>query len=480
MQSRIDRTLAWSILLLTLATYAYIFQGVGWNQMAHFGTIRSIVERGTADISPFADVTGDTMVLGSHQYSDKPPGLPLLGVPIYFALMHIERWFGIAFDAPAVWLKNLHALTILLCALPGAMLNVLIYFAFRREGATPRTAMLLSGGFAFGSLSLPYTGLFFSHVLCSLLVFAAWYKLSGQALTTAAALLAGMTIGYCNLCDLLTSIVTVCLGVYLIARTRDLRVCIAYAIGPVAALFILLIYDRIAHGGATAISAFHPTAFVNPHLFLGQFDWPDIRRIYWITYQPMRGLIACCPEFVICLFAPFFLRRNTMRIRPELLVILPILAGYLFFYMTYFGWTGGWSIGPRFLIPILPLLWMFALRPFQRLPIVCGLIIGLSVIYMLAITSVCAIDPSGYNNRPPTSSDPVESDLIVFLHGKVTDVPGSETLGALIGVPERYLIFPFLVPVVVFFGIALLIRASAAERFSNFGSITWPYLAKKR
>ena len=143
--ANIDRKLAGLILLLTLLTYAYIFQGLGWNQMAHFATIRSIVERGTADISPFADATKDTMVLGTRQYSGKPPGLPLLGVPVYFVLIHVERWFGIAYASPGVWLKNLHAMTVLLCAVPGAALNVLLYFAFRREGATPRTSMLLAG-----------------------------------------------------------------------------------------------------------------------------------------------------------------------------------------------------------------------------------------------------------------------------------------------------------------------------------------------
>jgi hypothetical protein len=449
--SRLDRRIGWIILILTLATYAYIFQGLGWNQMSHFGTIRSIVERGTADISPFAGDTQDTMVLGARLYSNKPPGVPLLGIPIYFVLIHVERIFGVDFTAPAVWLRNLHAMTVLLCALPGAVLNVLLYFAFRREGLTPRASTLLAGGFAFGSLSLPYSGLFMSHMLCSLLVFAAWYKLTSPDLQPRDAVLAGAMIGYCNLCDLLTVVVTASLGIYLIVRRSDVRYWVGYAIGPCAALLALLLYDRLAYGSGTTVSQFHGRNFTQPGLLFGQFDWPDIRRIYWITYQPMRGLFACCPEFVLCLFAPLLmLREKAFEPRLDRLVMLPMLAGYLLFYMTFYGWNGGYAIGPRYLIPILPLLWMFVSRPFQKMPGICGIVIAISMICMLAVTSVCPVDPEK-DHGPPTANDPVNVDLIVFIHGRVNDAYGCETLGGLLGVPKRFLIIPFLLSVAVYF-----------------------------
>jgi hypothetical protein len=464
--ARIDRVLAAIILILSLASYAYIFQGIGWNQMAHWGTIRSIVERGTPEITPFADITQDTMQLGKRFYSNKQPGLAMLGVPFYFVIFHVERWLGIAYDADGVWLKNLHAMTVLLCALPGAALNVLLYFAFRREGATPRASMLLAGGFAFGSLSLPYSGLFMSHNLCALLVFAAWYRLTGPTLRLRDALIAGAIIGYSNLCDPLTGMATLGLALYLVVRRTGIKYWFAYASGPCAAALTVLIYDRLAYGRATQISTLGPSIFYRPHLFLGLFDWPDFRRIYWISYQPMRGLFACCPEFVLCLFAPLLLllQRKTTTLRLDLLVILPILAGYLLFYVTFYGWKGGDSIGPRYMIPVLPLLWMFALRPFQRWPIIATIAITLSIIYMLAITSVCAVDAAYGDNAPPNNSDPVCADLIVFMHGRVTDVWMSETLGGLMGVPKNLLIVPFLLPVVAYFCTAFALPRSPPGR----------------
>jgi len=40
---------------------------------------------------------------------------------------------------------NQYLLTFLLCAVPGALLVVMVYRWFRRDGAMPRTALLLAG-----------------------------------------------------------------------------------------------------------------------------------------------------------------------------------------------------------------------------------------------------------------------------------------------------------------------------------------------
>src|SRR5438874_12693084 len=107
---RVERRAAWVILILTFAAYGYFFPGADWTSMSHLATIRSLAERGTADISPFTSLTGDFTTAPGGTYSNKPSGLALLGTPVYFVLMKIERWRGIDIDARPVWIGNLHAL----------------------------------------------------------------------------------------------------------------------------------------------------------------------------------------------------------------------------------------------------------------------------------------------------------------------------------------------------------------------------------
>src|SRR5438552_8771509 len=201
---RVDRRAAWVILILTFLAYSYFFPGADWNSMAHFATIRSLAERRSADISPFTSLTGDfTVAPSGGTYSIKPPGLALLGTPIYFVLMKLERCHHIDIDARQVWIGNLHVLAAFLSALPAAILNVQLFYALRREGASVRAAILLAGAFAFGSLSWPYSGTLMSHMLCASLVFATWYLLTGASLPSKQVATSAALIGVACLCDLL-------------------------------------------------------------------------------------------------------------------------------------------------------------------------------------------------------------------------------------------------------------------------------------
>ena len=75
--------------------YAYFFQGGGYNQNSHFDTVRALVERGTTEITAYADNTGDIGVVKGRVYSNKPPGLAFLGAPLYFVAYRLERGLGL-------------------------------------------------------------------------------------------------------------------------------------------------------------------------------------------------------------------------------------------------------------------------------------------------------------------------------------------------------------------------------------------------
>ncbi len=397
---RPDRRPAWIIFLITFFCYAYFFQGDGWNQMAHFATIHALVVDGTAEITRYTPFTQDISIFNGHAYSSKPPGLVLLGTPIYFVLISIERTLQINTDSPTVWLNNLSILTICLAALPGALLNVLIYFAFRREQASIRTAFLLTGAFAFGSLSWPYTGALFAHMLCALCVFCAWYFLSNPSTTKKQTAIAAAAMGIAVMSDLLTIPIAAIFALYILLKDKSPRTFIYYSLGPALGLATMLLYNHLAHGAALDSGPFHPTQqFTAPGLFLGMFAPPDFRRLYWITYQPMRGIFVCCPIFLICLLALFTLKKP-IRFQLDYLPALLVLLYYIAFYLTYYTWTGGWGVGLRFMIPAFPLLWMVALKPFQRFPKICAIFIAISIFNMLCVTSVRA-------TLPPTTARPI-------------------------------------------------------------------------
>jgi hypothetical protein len=460
--NRAERRAAWVILILTFLAYAYFFPGADWNSVSHFATIRSLAEHGTANISPFTSLTGDFTVAPSGVYSNKPPGLALLGTPIYFVLVKLERWHGMNIDAKAVWIGNLHVLAALLSALPAAILNVQLFYAMRREGATLRAAMLLAGGFAFGSLSWPYSGTLMSHMLCASLVFAVWYLLSGETITSRQSVIAGTLIGLACLCDLLMFPIAGIFVFYVIVNTRSWRQGLIFVAGPGCALLLILLYNRLAHGSALQNGAFHaPASFSAPGLFLGQFSWPQWRRLWWITFHPMRGLFICCPIFLFC-FAPLLIVRRPIRMRGNRILILTILAVYLAFYLTFFGWIGGWGVGLRYMIPVLALLWMFALAPAQRFPKSCFGFAAWSIFNMLAITSVQMLFPAP-NSGPAIDADPVYTCRTHLLWGELNQSPDSHNLASLFGVNGIWQLSPIFAIFAVYFAYALWVAKANAH-----------------
>src|SRR5437588_2781586 len=75
------RQSALALFLLCFGTYAWFYQGGGWNQNSRFDLTRAIVERGTVRIDGYEQNTGDTSFSGGHYYCDKAPGVSFLCAP---------------------------------------------------------------------------------------------------------------------------------------------------------------------------------------------------------------------------------------------------------------------------------------------------------------------------------------------------------------------------------------------------------------
>ena len=61
-------------------SYAYFYQGGGWNQNSRFALVRAMTERDTLQIDAYREATGDRAVWNGHYYSDKAPGASLLAL----------------------------------------------------------------------------------------------------------------------------------------------------------------------------------------------------------------------------------------------------------------------------------------------------------------------------------------------------------------------------------------------------------------
>ena len=298
------------------------------NENVRFYMTAAMVEQGTYRIDEMRRRWGwvnDASVYEGHYYSVKAPGTSWLGVPGYvlyrwWAGEHFDRWEALR------WVRR-----------SSTTLPVLAFLAFfwgwlRRQGFAPWVADATLLSVALGSPLLGYALLNASHATAA------------AALTVAFALLFEARRGY---------------------RPSHLR---AFVLGG------LLPTLAVAH--------FHWRAFGNPltpgHRYLenrGLLKFHD-KGLYGVTslhpeamwrllVDPRWGLLTTAPWVLLALWGGLrMLRRRRRGSRwprgAALVAWATVLGTYLAVSLLVHYW-GGWSLGPRYLTEVIPLLgWMGA------------------------------------------------------------------------------------------------------------------------
>ena len=462
------RTVTWGdrqsqILLFCLFSilYAYFFQGGGWNQNSYFDAIRAIVERGTMEITAYAGNTGDAGTFHGRVYQNKLPGLALAGAPVYFILYHLERHFGISPDTFRAVNCNAHVLTFFTSGLPGVLLLLVLYRNFRRREATAYESLWLTGAFGIGSLLLPYSGVMMSHLLTACLLFSAWHLISAPTLSRGTVLAAGLLTGMALITDLLTAPAAALFLIYLYAGRKS---------GPILPFLAgvgffagVLAAHNYHYFGSVLLGnqGIQRNAFKTPGYLFGMLTWPQPILLYGLTLHPFRGLFYGCPVLALSLLS----FRWPVRIAPGTSIPLLVFGYYLIFNMSFNGWTGGYGVGPRYLIPSLAFLFSLSLRGFRRWPRIAHLLMVTSAVFMISATAVEVMAPGPNGGVPPPSS-PIIDSIVQLASGEVsvseqgmldyvpTHSPNEEwdsyNVGELLGLRGSFSLAPLVVATLIF------------------------------
>ncbi len=114
-----------------------------------------------------------------------------------------------------------------------------------------------------------------------------------------------------------------------------------------------------------------------------------------LLVSPGRGLFVYCP---LALLSVIGARRFFAKHRGEGLFVASAFVVALVFYAGWYEWDGGWCWGPRFLMPVVPLLVLPACEIVVRPPralfgrVLVGVVVGLSTLIAFSGTLVHFID----------------------------------------------------------------------------------------
>jgi hypothetical protein len=265
-------------------------------------------------------------------YSTWYPLQSLLAVPLVmissFAsrMLHVPVHFlaaGLAGVMPVVFT----AATVALVALISLQL-----------GSTLQGARRAALCFAAGTIALVYARTFYAEPLLTLLVAAGVYLVFVRS--KRAILLAAVVALLALLAKPAGILLAPALSAYLLLKKTPPRLALLPAVGGGLGFFLYSLYNLFRFGNPLTFG--QPWAFSVAALPQG---------VAGLLFSPGRGIIWYCPAVLLAI--PAF-RKVWKTNRSEALLIGALFLGFLGLHSAFAYWYGGWSWGPRFLLPVLP------------------------------------------------------------------------------------------------------------------------------
>jgi hypothetical protein len=430
------------LFVLLFASFAWFYQGGGWNQNSRFDLVRAITNEGTLNIDPFQHSTGDKAFHDNHYYSDKAPGIAFTAVPVVAAVRPFYKAFGGDPENYEGLALLSYLATVFTAGLFTALAGVCLFSLCTELGATEGGALFAALTYTLATPIWPLATIFIGHAFAAALLvfaFAAAMRIGHDpAGDLRLGALVGLGAGWATVSEFPAAIPAMLIALLTAVRARPLgraravRILGALAVCAVACAAVLMIYQWACFGSPFHLAYESEPGYVGMDKGFFGVQTPRMIRLRRILFGEYRGLLPLAPALGL---APIGFVLMTIRGKaagavsrgPEptfatlrdrrLAAAFAFAIGVYFILLnaSYNYWEGGWSYGPRHATPGIPFLCIGLAFLWTAVPAAARWLLAAFSSYGAALT-VAAV--STMPLPPANLRDPVRQLLLpAFLDG---------------------------------------------------------------
>jgi hypothetical protein len=436
--------------------------------------IFAVVDDGTFKIDKYVENTVDYARVGDHYYSDKAPGTAFLGIPLYAGLNNLlkqpvlDRVLNMLIQNEAfkstlnpegtgVFEQKVHfaiaqvVLTIFLAVIPTILICFLLFRIMKYFDSRFTSRFIIVIIYGLLTPVIAYANALYGHQLSAFFLFLAFYILFvNDQYSPWLLLFIGFLLSYSVITEYPTIMIAGILFLYATYRlysTRKIKSIIWIIFSGALVAAIWMVYNTHIFGGPLNLGYQYSELWTEQH----QTGFMSLTIPMWdafwgITFSNYRGLFFISPILLLVIPGFIFWFRNK-QYRIELVVVLSITASMLLFNSSSIMWWGGFAIGPRYLLPMLPFISISLIFPFlewggQKL---FKLVTSLLIIWSIIANWGLAFAGQSF---PP---DTIRNPLLDYSLPNIQSGNIARNLGTIIGLSGLW----SLVPLILLLGIVL-------------------------
>lgn len=429
------------LLLLLLSISCYFHHPILFsNESCRYYLILAVVDHHKLNVDDIStDVNDDLSFYNGHYYSAKAIGVPLLGAPLYWFIRNFTPLSETHPFSPLI----IYIIRLFVTTFPFILLGVIMFSFSRRMGRSQADSIGMVLAYSFGSLAFNHAMIFSGHQTAASFCFFSfalifWLKFRAKNNETSNSfypLLAGLLAGIGALSDYTAMYIALILTLYIFFIPIPRHHKLLFILGGIPCAVLLVFYNLNCFGSPFSFSYSHLT---NESFMLGVekgllgISFPRLDAISGILFSPSRGLFFIMPVFLYSIFGLFRMIKNKIFM-PEAIVIIIIFLGYIFINGGFYGWHGGWTYGPRYLVPMLPFLAIpMVFAPLRSLWF--ALLLFISIFQIVLSASI-------YFHVPNEIVNPLIEIIIPFLSDGFTAI----NIGNLFGLKEPLSFLPLII-----------------------------------